>query len=88
MRMWITKFTRELIKHRMCPLFYAPAGSAQNPLTDEELKNKFESLALKRLRQDTIQLIAKKIDAIERIKDIHELCDLVYERSAKAKVVK
>lgn len=57
-----------------------PKGSIENPLTNEELKIKFEYLASPIVDLKTIRRIVEKVDDVEHVKVMSELSCLIKEK--------
>ncbi len=53
-------------------------GSLENPMTDEEHRDKFSSLASSILSEKKMEQVITMVDKIEEIKDISQLCGLIY----------
>lgn len=60
-----------------------PKGSIQNPMTDAELRAKFDSLVAPVLGSERAALIADKVAAIETCTNIRELMSLLQPASGK-----
>ncbi|MGH8811228.1 MAG: MmgE/PrpD family protein [Advenella sp.] len=61
-----------------------PKGSIQNPMTDAELRAKFDSLVIPVLGTERAALIAEKVSSIETCKHIGELMSLLQTPSGLA----
>jgi 2-methylcitrate dehydratase PrpD len=57
-------------------------GSPQNPMTDEELEDKFMSLATRVLPQEQASKIAATVRDLENVKDLRDLTDLLVSPSS------
>jgi 2-methylcitrate dehydratase PrpD len=55
-----------------------PKGDPRNPPTDEELENKFRSLAPSVLPQSKIDRLVKAIWSLERLDDVRRLISLLH----------
>ncbi|MDO8567451.1 MAG: MmgE/PrpD family protein [Dehalococcoidales bacterium] len=53
-------------------------GSLENPMTDKEHKDKFTSLASSVISKAKMGQIIALVDKLEAVKDVSELCQLVY----------
>ncbi len=53
-------------------------GSLENPMTDEEHKEKFRSLASSILSKEKISRVIAMVEKLEEVKDISQLCKLVH----------
>lgn len=55
-----------------------PKGSVQNPMTDAELKDKFRTLAQLRVSSNKAQKIINKVQSLDEVNDMAEVCSLLY----------
>lgn len=63
-----------------------PKGDVRNPMSEEDLREKFESPLIGRLSDQKFKEIVGKIKGIEKIKDIEELITLLsVQRGFRAK---
>jgi len=53
-------------------------GSLKNPMTDEEHKDKFHSLASSTLSEEKMAQVIAMVDKLEEVKDVSQLCRLLY----------
>ena len=53
-------------------------GSLENPMTDEERKDKFQSLASGILSEKKRAAIISMVDGLDELKDMSELCKFLY----------
>lgn len=60
-----------------------PKGDPRNPVSKEELREKFKFLGLKVLPKKKILEIIKKVDHLERVTDISELTNILYSRNTE-----
>ena len=54
-----------------------PKGDEKNPMTDEEVQNKFRKLARPLMSEGRVNRIIDTVNTIESVKDIHELMALL-----------
>ena len=54
-----------------------PKGSIQNPMSDNELRGKFDSLAIPVLGKEKAQAIAEAVANVEQCADVRELMSLL-----------
>jgi 2-methylcitrate dehydratase PrpD len=59
-------------------------GSPQNPMTYEELENKFMGLATRVLPEDQASAIAATVRDLEKVKDLRDLTNLLVSPSSRA----
>jgi 2-methylcitrate dehydratase PrpD len=59
-----------------------PKGSIQNPMTDEEMRSKFDSLAAPVIGPKRAATLAEQVMDLEKVKDIGELMKLTAARDA------
>lgn len=53
-------------------------GHPQNPLTNEELENKFRNSARMAITEEKAELLIEKIRSLEKIGDVSEIMDLTH----------
>jgi len=53
-------------------------GSMEKPMTDEEHKDKFHSLASSTLSEEKMAQVIAMVDKLEEVKDVSQLCKLLY----------
>ncbi len=58
----------------------AARGDPDDPLSDDQLHEKFRSLAGYVLPQETVSLVAEMIDDVEQVPDVNELVQLLRSR--------
>ncbi|MFC1914564.1 MmgE/PrpD family protein, partial [Chloroflexota bacterium] len=63
-----------------------PKGTAENPLTNEEIENKFRSLASKVLPEGQVEEIIKVVDGLEHLSQISILSNLLVSHQQSQKV--
>jgi 2-methylcitrate dehydratase PrpD len=60
-------------------------GSPQNPMTYEELEDKFMGLATRAVPKELAAKIAATVRNLEKVKDLHELSELVVSPSSRTR---
>ena len=60
-----------------------PKGHPENPLTYDEVINKFKNLVSKFITSNQIEMIIEKVNGLERINDINEFGRLLQKQSLK-----
>jgi len=58
-----------------------PKGHPQNPMSEDEVREKFRQLALYSLKEEIVEQIIEKIDQFEKIKKIEDLISLLLIKS-------
>lgn len=54
-----------------------PRGHARNPMTDEEIADKFKGMALKRMKESQIEQLVETVFSLEKIEDLRVLSRLM-----------